>query len=381
MNQDNTPNHQDRDHAKFSPSQLKCLHECAGYHGRDGNSEASLMGTRIHEALEIRDPSTLKSEKEHEIYEIALREEEELYMSCFGDLADVTVIKEMKMTISIDAETPMFGTADIVAFKDDVALCADYKTGISMIDEPRDNWQAMAYVLGIFQKYPQINTVHFAFIIPQRNEVPVGSFLRDEEQSLRKNISEVVRRAEVTRPKWDSKSMDMDDLNPNMNCRFCRYEDTCPALVGVCLEIANRYAPQLLPEGTLHVSDTDNPDHIAKLFIVARIVEDWASHVKLKAITMAKEGIELKGLKMRSLGARTIVKDPTAILEDAISRGLQLYDVLECSSISVSNLCDRVTAHAARGTKTKAEREYYDDLESCGAITKSEVNYTLTPIK
>lgn len=376
------PNHQERAHAEFSPSQLKYLHQCPGYHGKDGDSEASKMGTRIHEALEIRDPSKLQSEKEHDIYDTALREEEELYTTAFGDLEGVTVIKEERMVIQIDAKSEMFGTADIVAYRGDTALCADYKTGISMIDEPRDNWQAKAYALGVFQKYPEIDIVHFAFIIPQRNEVLIGSFERHPDMDrLRADISAVVRNAETTRPKWAAGTIDMDDLAPNTNCRFCRYEDTCPALVGVCIEVAKRYKPSLLPEGTLHASETEDPAHIAKLFIVAKIVEEWASHIKFKAVTMAKEGIELPGLKMRSLGSRVIVKDPTGVLEDAIGRGLQLYDVLECSNISVSQLCDRLTANAARGTKSKIERDYYEHLEATGVIEKTEVNYTLTQAK
>jgi hypothetical protein len=378
----NEPNHQERAHAEFSPSQLKYLKQCAGYHGKDGNSDASQMGTRIHEALEIRDPSKLQSDKEHQIYEVALREEDELYVTAFGSIEEVTIIKEERMVIQIDAKSEMFGTADIVAYRDDIALCADYKTGISIIDEPRDNWQAKAYALGIFQKYEAINTVHFAFIIPQRNEVLVGSFTRNEDiEWLRSSISEVVRNAETTRPKWATGAIDMDELSPNVNCRFCRYEDKCPALVGVCIEVAKRYKPELIPEGTMHVSETNDPDHIAKLFIVAKIIEEWASHVKHKAVAMAKEGIELKGLKLRSLGSRVNVKDPVGLLEDAMSRGLQLYDVLECSTISVSKLSDRLTVDAARGTKSKIEQEYYSTLESSGLIEKSEVNYTLTVAK
>ena len=119
-------NHAERAHAEFSPSQLKYLNQCAGYHGKDGNSDASQMGTRIHEALEIRDPSKLQSDKEHEIYEIALREEDELYVTAFGSIEEVTIIKEERMAIQIDAQSEMFGTADIVAYRDDIALCTSF---------------------------------------------------------------------------------------------------------------------------------------------------------------------------------------------------------------------------------------------------------------
>ena len=65
---DNQPDHANRGHAEFSPSSLKYVATCAGYKGREGTSAAAEKGTRIHEALEIRDPSALHDEDENDIY-------------------------------------------------------------------------------------------------------------------------------------------------------------------------------------------------------------------------------------------------------------------------------------------------------------------------
>ena len=62
------PNHTDRGHAEFSPSALKYLAGCPGFHGQAGSSAAAEKGTRIHEALEVRDPSSLADEEELTIY-------------------------------------------------------------------------------------------------------------------------------------------------------------------------------------------------------------------------------------------------------------------------------------------------------------------------
>lgn len=69
--------HGNRGHAEFSPSALKYLSACAGFHGTDGTSEAAAKGTRIHEALEARDPSALHDEEEIELYEKTVVLEEE----------------------------------------------------------------------------------------------------------------------------------------------------------------------------------------------------------------------------------------------------------------------------------------------------------------
>ena len=64
-----TPDHSNRGHAEFGPSGLKYIASCPGFHGTEGTSEAAERGTRIHEALEVHDPSALHDEEEVEIYD------------------------------------------------------------------------------------------------------------------------------------------------------------------------------------------------------------------------------------------------------------------------------------------------------------------------
>tara|TARA_R100000231_G_scaffold41281_5_gene36097 strand:- start:9776 stop:10024 length:249 start_codon:yes stop_codon:yes gene_type:complete len=62
-------NHSERAHAEFGPSGLKYVKACPGFKGKEGTSEAAEKGTRIHEALEVNDPSALRDEEELGIYE------------------------------------------------------------------------------------------------------------------------------------------------------------------------------------------------------------------------------------------------------------------------------------------------------------------------
>ena len=61
--------HSYRGHAEFSPSALKYLAACSGFKGTEGTSEAAEKGTRIHEALEARDPSALHDAEEVDVYD------------------------------------------------------------------------------------------------------------------------------------------------------------------------------------------------------------------------------------------------------------------------------------------------------------------------
>ena len=96
----NQPDHANRVHAEFSPSQLKYLAGCAGYHGRSGTNAAAEMGTRIHEAIEIRDPSNLQSEEEVSIYEEICSDQDE-YLKNYKENRRLT---EEQAEIALDVE-------------------------------------------------------------------------------------------------------------------------------------------------------------------------------------------------------------------------------------------------------------------------------------
>lgn len=375
-------NHAERAHAEFSPSSLKYLATCPGYHGRDGNSAASEMGTRIHEALEVRNPSALQSEEEIEIYDQLIKDEDEVFLYVFAGTEGVDIRREERLRLTIDADAPTFGTCDIVALKGNEALVADYKTGISYIDPPRENWQAKAYTLGVFQQFPHVNTIHFAFLVPRNGGVITGSFDRDELASLRNEISEVVRNAERTRPKWAAGTIDIDDLNPSTNCRYCRYEDKCPALGAVCIEIANRAGkPGMIPPGPIRASDVENPETMARLYLVARIVEDWASSIKFRALSMVLEGTELPGLQLKSMGTPLVVDDNVNLTKLAAEFGLDQEEVIETATLSLNKIGDAIKKKAPSGKKGKFVDAFRDRAIDLGIATEGKTRFTLTQAK
>jgi len=376
-----TVNHTDRAHAEFSPSALKYLHGCPGFHGNDGSSAAADMGTRIHEALEVRDPSALQSEEEVAIYDQLLIDEQEVFDYVFGGTKGVLIAREKRLTLDLDALSPTFGTVDIMATDPfgGVALVADYKTGISHIDPPRENWQAMAYTLGVFQTYPNIKLIHFAFLVPRNGGVITGSFDRAEMPTLRDQISAVVRNAEQTRPKWATNSIDIDDVTPSHNCRFCRHEERCPALGAVCVEIAQRSKPGILPPGPIRSTDVEDPAVLSQLYMVARIVEDWASAIKFKAVTLAVSGVELPGLRLKSMGTPMVVVDNVNLANLAQRHGLSVDEIMENATLRLNKLSGALSAKAPRGQKGHVADRFQADAAELGVVAEGKTKYTLTP--
>lgn len=373
-----TVDHSERAHAEFGPSSLKYYSICAGYHGKEGTNSAAEMGTRIHEALEVRDVSALQSEEEVQIYERMLAEELETFDNVFGGVEGVTIKREMRLTLELDCKTPTFGTSDIVAWKDSIGLQIDYKTGISKIDPPNSNWQAKAYALATFQMFPHLETIHFAFLVPKRNEILIGKFERSEEAQLRKEISDVIIAAETTRPKWGNKTIDLDDLNPSVNCRFCQHEEHCPALGAVAIEVARRYRPDLLPDGPIASGDIDDTETIEKLYVVAKIVENWASGIKHKATGMANSGIEFETLRLKSMGALKKTKEKNYLAQLAVRHGLDLTEVIEAADLTLTQLSKVLHDKAPKGKKSFIVDSFEKEAIDLGIVEVGPTRYTLS---
>ena len=188
----NTPDHSERDHAPFSPSSLKYVAACAGYEGRSGTSAAAEKGTRIHEeALEVRDPSALHDEEEIEIYDKIVLEEAQFNNTIFGSRESFEEMNEIQVHVDL-GDTSTWGTCDRFLVSKTKAVMADYKTGISPIDTPKENWQAKAYTLGAFQAFPEIDEIIFVFYIPVRGEVLYDTFTRDDVPTLTEELSSVI---------------------------------------------------------------------------------------------------------------------------------------------------------------------------------------------
>ena len=372
---DNQPDHTSRDHAEFSPSSLKYVAGCGGYHGKDGTSAAAEKGTRIHEALEVRDPSALHDEEELQIYEQIVADEKAFNESFFGE-DPFEELNEIQVHVELQG-TETWGTCDRFLVSNDKAVMADYKTGISKIDSPRDNWQAKAYTLGAFQAYPEVNEIDFVFYIPVRNEVLHDKFTRDDVESLTKELSDVIKRGEEIRPKWDKGGQpDMDDLSPTVNCRFCRHEEHCPALGGMAVEVASRVS-KTIPI-TADISDPDDPEVLEQLYAVAKIVTNWAAQIKSKAIAKAKEGVEFPTLRLKSMGAPKRCTNNTELIRIAEDFDLTAEDVLHIASIPLKKLADEIGKTAPDGEKGQKSKDFLDAVEEASIVEKSKMRFTLS---
>lgn len=374
-------------HHKHGPSGLKDRSNCRGFRSHDQETEATARGTRIHLALENDDPSEITDEDEFVIYEQCRTDREHARGQMYALTGISNPLRHAELRLEIDlGATKTFGTADIVDVYGDMALLFDYKSGVSYIDSPPENKQAMAYAIGVFQKFPAVNKIFAQFSVPVRHETPEGWYSRENLSEYIREIGTIIIETEFVWNLWESlNTVPVELLSPGDWCRYCQRQlnNSCPAMGAVIFDVVKRYdGGGLLPaDGSIHGSDIDDPETLAKLYPVAIMAEKWAGGIKHKAKTVAIENGGLPGYDLKSAGAPRVVSDTKAAIEFSESAGLSVEELLPLASFSLGNLIDLVKSKAPRGQKQDAARNYEAGLEAFGALTRQAERFKLQSIK
>lgn len=371
-----TVNHSDRGHAEFGPSSLKYVAACAGWESRGGTSAAAEVGTRIHEACETRNPAGLHDEREHAIYEQLIEWEDKWIATLFA--SDAEIHKEVQLDIALPFGCDTFGTSDLVVVGGDVALVLDHKTGIGEIDEVETNKQSKAYSIGVFQRFPEVNTIHAVFLIPQRNQELHGVYTRDMLDEMSDELARYIVAGKIARLKRAVGELDVEDVCPNNGCQYCLHQSTCPALGHLCVEIAKRYEPDLLPEGPIRSTEVDDPDTLGRLYTVACIAEKWAEGIKRKAVLSGLAGLVPTGFRMRSMGFAKKINDTLKFIETAETKlGIDKSELMQFADFSFAKVRDYYAGRAKRGEKAKSAELFESTLTEAGIIDAGTERFSL----
>ena len=369
-------------HAKFSPSQLKYFKSCPGYGPNNTTNEAAEAGTRIHEALELDDDSKLQSE--WELYMAGKCREVILAIIRKHKLQNAQDLREVRLAINAGSFST-YGTCDRLFIDGDRAIAADYKTGRGKIDDAEENWQCFAYTAGVFQKFPHIQTVDFYLITPQRDEVSYAKFHRLQLSRLLRDIDNVLEGATKAHAYWQNgKAPPIEMLHQNSDvCRYCRFADQCPKNKVLAIEVAKKYAPDILLPDAIHGSDNDDPEQIAAMMKIIPIVEAWAGGVKKKARYMAiEQGIQLPGYEITTRAGKRTITDAKAAFELAVARGVTPEQFISAiKAVPVGDYEDLISSTAPRGTKQTVIESVMMDLYARGGLKISEESQSLTEVK
>ena len=402
--------HAERAHSKISPSKLKNLELCPGYLA-DTNREVhaiTLQGTKIHQSLDSGKLTDL-TEEEQNWARMCL--DYEMSLSPKG----ATFVREPKLEIVAG----IWGFADHIIFPkgeaDKVAHLVDYKFGQNAQEDVETNPAAQAYVLGMFQKWPGLETIHVHYLYPRREEISKHTYTRKDVPMIRLRVETIVARVQAAticpNPHCDNGAVDKGGMepwgspisvacglcggsghmrpDPEMcnpvpdNCQWCSRKSTCTALHKMVLPLATRYANNhdiSLVEPDFSV--VKSPEQWSALLAYAPVLEQMSDSIKRHALEFREQtGVEIPGYEMRSRQGKKKILNAQMAYEVAMAAGVEHHEYMACVEVSAKQLADAVGAKAPRGQKAKRVAEVEGKLRDSGVLESGAESYFLGRVR
>ena len=134
----------------------------------------------------------------------------------------------------------------------------------------------------------------------------------------------------------------------------------------------------MLPEEGIDISNPDDPEVLEQLWVVAKIVSNWATRIKSKAVEVAKAGNEFPTLRLKSMGSTRSCSDNKKLIEIAEKYSLSPQEIIDTVRMPLGSIAKEVSKKAPEGEKGQAAQDFLAELEEQDIINYSEKRYTLS---
>lgn len=372
--------HAERKHARSSPSKLKNLEICPSYVPEQGTPHpVTLRGTAMHEALEtgndsaldVADPATGERPTTERDLVAMVREYIEAEKAAYAitTTVDEVHLKTQDPDVQGFVDRIMFGPRTSDGKRK--AYIRDYKFGYNVVDHPKINPQAIAYSVGVFLKWPDVDEVNFSFMIPRCDAILEHTFLRRELPEMQLRIATIAERVRKFAGKQFNKVAE--------NCLYCDRKAECPAVTDTSLVIANKYNDdeKLALPTEFHSSLITEPAQMAKALNAATVVEKWVESVRRHAIALRLEvGVEIPGYQLVERQGKRTIADTVKAFEIAKEFGVTEQEYIAAADISLPTLEKAIAARTEKG-KAKKVQEFNDRLLDESAVIRGQPFHVL----
>lgn len=368
-----TPNHADRQHAKYSSSRIHRVRGCAGYvrfsaGALRAENDAAEAGTMAHEYLAAKLSGELPPE--------GATEDIKRGVDVVLDYLESVAILHPRSLVLTSEEPLIFpqnvvpaeeaaGIADIM-LHDPVereAWAIEYKHGHAHVSEYR-NPQLLFNATAKWWNTP-LNRVHLVVIQPNGHR---GDIVREDIvgpvdlAEFQREVEEVIRAAE---------SPDAP-LTAGPHCRYCERELTCPSRERQALAVADPVVQRVedMDSLTLPAPATIPLDRLAYILRNANALREWLNAAENHAYTLALQGAQVPDHKLVETQAWRQFPDDvhaTAARLSALTSGaLEPIEFTEVKLKGVTKveaiLSEFAAQQAAPGTQRAAVKDMKDRL-------------------
>jgi Protein of unknown function (DUF2800) len=372
----------ERAHHPFSPSTLQFREACPYYDPLGTNNAAAELGTRHHEAIEQGDDESL-SDKQASIVADCLTYFDALkarYPGC-------TVIAEEYLPIDDEEREfidwkgqPQRFKATTAGYLDRALITADqkhaelcdWKFGEWDVEPAENNTQGMAYLLGLFKRFPTLQKVGVHFVMPYRDEVSYCLFTREQFSRLYWRIRTIVMRALLAR-----EQRDFTKAKPSLGaCLWCGNAGRCDALAEIALKIGHKFAPVHIP-ADITPSLLQDPKMAGEGLRIAGIVGAWAAAYRMQKTAQALENDVIpEGYQLVTSVERKII-DSKKLREVCLQFGLTDEEIDTAAKFYITPIDELIRAKAPRGSKDATVEAVSKAFLEAGAVEMGEPTASL----
>lgn len=268
---------------------------------------------------------------------------------------------------TVEATTAGYIDCGIIAYCGTYAEIMDWKFGLWPVEQAENNLQGIAYALGMFKHYPNLETVRYFFKQPNLDYVTDATIKRADIPAHYLRLQVVVAKARQARA-WPDFSTARAMVPA---CNFCAHIARCPVVTRLACKVGSKFHPAEIPSD-ITPSMVHNPIDTKLGLQLAAVLEVWAKAFK-NVITnrILCEGNEPPdGYTLESRSPREIV-DATKYREVALKylTEVQFNSTLKATFGSVEKL---ISDSAPRGSKKAKVEEFGQDAESSGAVGRKD---------
>ena len=180
-------------------------------------------------------------------------------------------------------EVRSFGWYDILLKREKTAFICDNKFVRKEVDSAEKNRQGHALAVGVFQEYPDVDTVVVLFAMPECTS-SLHTFTRAADfERLQTELIQIL----------DNTDEPAKILSAGEHCVYCKFRGRCPATIGALKTIATAVEPLSVPS-SFDVSKIESPEQIALLKYWCSVIDSVSEKVNERAMQLALAGAKLR---------------------------------------------------------------------------------------
>jgi len=340
---------------KSSPSRYKDIEICPAFEADPNRPEHPITaeGTLIHNALETGDYRGL-DENQTRLAEMC------------RDFCDAVIPADAirKNELVLPSVLGDKGRCDLAAIRGNEAWLIDYKMGYNLQTPVRENPAAQAYVLGLFETFPYLGTVHAHYLYPRVDHVDSWTYRK-------RDCPQIIARLVAVKERNSTATPETCRYVPE-TCVYCVHLGKCPTAARELLPLARKYNEahegEVLPE-IPDFSAVSDPHAWARLLNVAPVLEAMSESIRHHAREFRlNTGAEIPGWSMRTRKGKATILAPLTAWTVAKQHGVTQEQFLATCTVSAAQLLAAVKENAPKGQKEKQAKALENELCDAGAL-------------